>query len=326
MGEVGGGNLPRLLHDAFGEEVLVPHGCATHDFNLASESEIEKIVRAVEASRAGLRLSGTASRSVRVTCGSVQILCQRFGDTLLMVSTRAPKETEDVDYSIGMVIMAEGRRYFPHIAFVDAHNCMSRVGSAVLPATRTATEYISCARTGFGASRDEPTAPLSVGVAHVRVPFTREQGFGSLGIQALVADVGGQRTAYVLIDGNNVAQGVREQLREQVLPLVDEAEIMTTDTHTVNTVSGKNPVGSAVPVGEFLPFVIRAVREAIDDLSPAEAGGTTACCERIVVFGSQRVSQLASTVNAMLAFIGPISLTILVLAFLLSIFAYIVLQ
>ncbi|KLK87264.1 hypothetical protein SZ63_11795 [Methanoculleus sediminis] len=326
MGDVGGGNLPRILHDTFPEETLVAHGCATHDFNLVSESEIEKIARAVEASREGLAYSDTASRPVRVVSGSVSILCQRFGDALLMVSTRSPERTEDLDYSIGMAIMAEGRCAFSEVAFVDAHNCMTSVGSPVLPATRIATEYVAAAREGFRVARDLPTEPFAIGVSHVRVPFTREQGFGSLGVQALVTEVEGVRAAYVLIDGNNVARGVREQLRAVALAHVDEAEIMTTDTHTVNTISGKNPVGYAVPPGEIVPYIEQAVREALADLSGARVGAATASCEGITVFGSQRVSQLASTVNAMLAFIAPLSFMILVLAFLLSVVAYIMLQ
>ncbi|HNT07235.1 DUF2070 family protein [Methanoculleus sp.] len=326
MGDVGGGNLPRVLHDTFAAETLVAHGCATHDFNLVSESEIETIARAIEASGEGISFADTASRPVRVASGSVSILCQRFGDALLMVSTRSPERTEDLDYSIGMVIMAEGRCFFSEVAFVDAHNCMTSVGSPVLPATRIAMEYIDAAREGFSAARDLPAEPLAVGVSHVRVPFTREQGFGSLGVQALVTDAGGKRAAYVLVDGNNMAPGVRERLLEVVLGYVDEAEIMTTDTHTVNTISGKNPVGYVVPVDAIAPYIEQVVREAVADIAPARVGAATASCEGVVVFGSQRVSQLASTVNAMLAFIGPISLIILLLAFLLSVFAYLLLQ
>ena len=326
MGDVGGGNLPRVLHDTFAAETLVAHGCATHDFNLVSESEIETIARAIEASGEGISFADTASRPVRVASGSVSILCQRFGDALLMVSTRSPERTEDLDYSIGMVIMAEGRCFFSEVAFVDAHNCMTSVGSPVLPATRIAMEYIDAAREGFSAARDLPAEPLAVGVSHVRVPFTREQGFGSLGVQALVTDAGGKRAAYVLVDGNNMAPGVRERLLEVVLGYADEAEIMTTDTHTVNTISGKNPVGYVVPVDAIAPYIEQAVREAVADIAPARVGAATASCEGVVVFGSQRVSQLASTVNAMLAFIAPISFMILVLAFLLSVFAYILLQ
>jgi len=326
MGDIGGGNLPRILHDSFRAETLVAHGCATHDFNLVSESEIAKIVSAIEASREGIRYSTVASRPVRVASGSVEILCQRFGDALLMVSTRSPERTEDLDYAIGMTIMAEGCKYFSDVAFVDAHNAMGDVSTPVLPATRIATEYLKAAREGFLVAEGLPLESLAVGVSHIYVPFTREQGFGSLGVQALVTEVGGERVAYVLIDGNNMAAGVREALLAVVLQYVDEGEIMTTDTHTVNTVSGKNPVGYVVPTEAIIPFVEQAIREAIEDIAPARVGATTASCEGIVVFGSQRVSQLASTVNAMLAFIAPVSFVILTLAFLISVFAYILLQ
>jgi len=45
----------------------------------------------------------------------------------------------------------------------------------------------------------------------------------------------------------------------------------------------------------------------------------------IVVFGSQRISQLAGSVNTMLSFAGPLGITILLLAFLFAIIAYIIL-
>ena len=120
---------------------LVPHGCASHDFNLVSESEIEKLIDAIERSKKDSIYTAGATRSARLSFGSVQVLYQRFGDAVLMITTRSPKMTEDLDYSIGMAIMAEGHRWFPHVAFVDAHNCMCDLSSAVLPATLTATEY-----------------------------------------------------------------------------------------------------------------------------------------------------------------------------------------
>jgi putative membrane protein len=324
MGEIGGGNLPKILHDNFEEETLVPHGCATHDFNLVSESEITKVIEAVKASQRDLHYTGTATRSLRLSSGSVHLLFQRFGDAILLVATRSPQRTEDLDFAVGMAIMAEGHRWYPHVAFVDAHNCMTDLSSPVLAATLTATEYQKAAQTAMETCLGEPLQPFAIGVAHQTVPFSREQGFGDLGIQVLVIDVAGQKTAYVLIDGNNMAQGMREVLLETILSQVDNAEVMTTDSHVVNTISGKNPVGMHVPPSEFLPFVMQAVGDAITDLAPAQAAAGTAHCDRIVVFGSNRISQLASTVNAMLIYVAPLSLAMLLLAFLLSIVAYIV--
>jgi putative membrane protein len=324
MGEIGGGNLPKVLHDNFDDETLVAHGCATHDFNLVSKTEIDKVIDALQKSRNDIAYSSVAGRAGRLTHGSVQVLYQRFGDSVLLVTTRSPQRTEDLDFSIGMTIMAEGHRWFPHVAVVDAHNCMTDLSSPVLLATLTATEYQHVSLEAMDRCRTTPLYPFRIGVAHLLLPYSREQGFGDLGVQVLVTEVDRQRTAYVLIDGNNMAQEVREVLLEQILNVIDYAEVMTTDTHVVNTITGKNPVGMHVPASEFLPFVMHALQAAIGNLAVSEVAGSTAHCEHIVVFGSNRISQLASTVNAMLIFVAPLSLAMLLLAFLLSLIAYIV--
>ena len=324
MGEIGGGNLPKIIHDNFEEEMLVAHGCATHDFNLVSESEINKVIDAIQRSQRELVYSAGAGKSGRTTVGSVQVLYQRFGDSVLLVTTRSPYRTEDVDFSIGMTIMAEGHRWFPHVGVVDAHNCMTDLSSPVLLATLTATEYQEAALGAMEACRTASQFPFRVGVAHHTLPYSREMGFGDLGIQVIVIEADGQKTAYVLIDGNNMALGARETLLEEVLRIVDNAEIMTTDSHVVNTITGKNPVGMNVPASEVIPYILRALNAAIENLTPAEAAASTAQCDHIVVFGSNTISELASTVNAMLVFVAPLSLAMLLLAFLLSIIAYIV--
>jgi putative membrane protein len=324
MGEIGGGNLPKVLHDSFEDETLVAHGCATHDFNLVSETEIDKVIDALMKSREKIVYSGVAGRSGRLAFGSVQVLYQRFGDSVLLVTSRSPQRTEDLDFSIGMTIMAEGHRWFPHVAVVDAHNCMTDLSSPVLLATLTATEYQQASLEAMDRCRTTPLYPFRIGVSHHALPFSRVQGFGDLGVQVLVIEADGQRTAYILIDGNNMAGGLREVLLEQVHKVVDYAEVMTTDSHVVNTITGKNPVGMHVGAPEFLPHVMQALQAALDNLAPAEVAGTTAHCEHIVVFGSNRISQLASTVNAMLVFVAPLSLAMLLLAFLLSLVAYIV--
>ncbi|MCK9581738.1 MAG: DUF2070 family protein [Methanoregula sp.] len=325
MGDIGGGNLPKLLHDYFqGDETLVPHGCATHDFNLVSDKEIGKVIDAMEKSRKGLVYTGNAGKSGRLMWGSVQLLYQRFGDSVLLVTTRSPEKTEDIDFSIGMTIMAEGHRWFPNVAVVDAHNCMTDLSSPVLLATLTATEYQKAAMDAMEVCRMSQLFPFRIGVVHHPVPFGRDQGFGDLGIQVMVVEVESQKTAYVLIDGNNVAAGTRDIIMEQALTLVDHAEIMTTDSHIVNTITGKNPVGMVIPAHDIIPEVMQAIHDALEDLSPTETAAATAQCENVVVFGSNRITQLASTVNAMLVFVAPLSLAMLLLAFLLSIVAYIV--
>lgn len=322
MGEIGSANLPKIIHDRFDEEIFVAHGCATHDFNLVSESEANTIIEALKNSRKNLSFSAGASRPVRTRYGSVEILTQRFSDSILMISTRSPEKTEDIDFNIGMVIMAEGHRWFRDVAFIDAHNCMTEVSSPVLPATPLGTEYYRAALAAMEKAVTEPLLPLSVGICHRRLPFTRTEGFGDLGIQVLAMSVEGIKSALILFDGNNIHEGVREEIRDAMSDLVDESEIMTTDTHVVNTVSGKNPIGHIIPVSSIIPHVRSAVLEALDDLKPAKSASATTWCEGLIIFGSHRIAQFAGTVNAMLIFIPPLSLGILILAFILSILMF----
>lgn len=326
MGEIGGGNLPAILREQFEEEVMVAHGCATHDFNLVSESEIEKIVKAVNRTRDQLQFTGVACTSTRISEGTVSLLYQRIGDTLLMVSTRSPDKTEDLDFCIGHAILCEGHRRTPHIGFVDAHNCIGDEIASIRPGTRTAHEYFKAACHAFDQWPMMQMSALSVGYAHVPLPFGRTAGIGDIGLQVLVCDVADQQTAYLLIDGNNMASGAREEIRNEILTMVDDAEIMTTDTHVVNTISGKNPVGLRVTPAALMPYIDDGVTRALNDLSPATAAGSTASCEGVVIFGSDSIAQLASIVNTILVYIIPISGGMLLLAVVLSVIAYMALS
>ncbi len=324
MGDIGGGNIPRCLQEAFEGIVMVPHGCATHDFNLVSEKEIQKIVDAMRGPMNDLTFHKTASRSERLQSGSVSLLVQRFGDALLIVSTRSPLRTEDLDFNIGMTIMAEGHRVSPDILFVDAHNCSTKDMTPVHPATAIAREYMNASKEAFRRYSQMESHPLRIGAAHTAVPYSREEGFGDQGIQVLAVSAGGQTTAYVLFDGNNIQEGVREVIRDRFIGVVDEIEVMTTDSHVVNTISGTNPVGLRIPVESLVPLVENALNDALDDITEADVAGSTVECEKIVIFGSQRIAQLASAINAMLSLIGPVSIALLLLAFLLSLIAYLV--
>ena len=322
VGDVGGGRLPHVLHESLDGEVLAAHGCATHDYNLTREEEIGKIVTAVRESLGTLSFSTAASRSIRIREGSVDLLCQRFSDSLLLVGTRAPERTEDLDPAIGWILMAEGHHLFGHVALVDAHNSMTEVSGATYLGSPVATEYLTGGLRAMEAGKALERYPFRAGVAHLTLPYTREQGLGDLGVQALVIEAGGQKTAYVLLDGNNIVKGGRDVLLAGIRGLVDDSEVMTTDTHLVNTITGKNPIGLKVPPAEIAPYIRQAVEIAIADLAPAEAGATTAWCRDIQVFGPQRISQVASVSTTTVNFIGPLGISLLLSAYLLTLVTF----
>jgi len=117
-------------------------------------------------------------------------------------------------------------------------------------------------------------------------------------------------------------KGGREVLLSGIRDLVDESEVMTTDTHLVNTITGKNPIGLKIPSEEIAPYIRQAVEVAIADLAPAEAGATTGWCRDVQIFGPQRISQISSITTTTVTFIGPLGVSLLLSAYLLTLVTF----
>jgi putative membrane protein len=108
--------------------------------------------------------------------------------------------------------------------------------------------------------------------------------------------------AWVLLDGNNMVCGLREPLRNAVLEMVDEAELLTTDNHIVNVlVGGFNPIGLNDPDEMIMDAVVRAMKEALADLKDAEVAGTRVEVGDIMVFGKGNTIRLSNSVNSAVA-------------------------
>lgn len=324
MGEIGGGNLPAIIASAFPDKtVLVPHGTASHDFNLVTADESQKVIEAARKALARIEYSTTASRSIRETVDDCHVLGQRFGDSVFLVSTRAPMTTDDIEFSVGFTAMAEARVAGSRAAtIIDAHNCMEPLASPIEPGSRDSYNIIRACANASKRLLSTETVPLRVGVASSPPICTRLEGMGDLGIRVAVVETQGQRTAYVVIDGNNMVTGLREKIIEK-LP-VDDAEVMTTDTHVVNTLSPVNYVGQNMDREVLVAKIAELVDKAIADLEPVSVGMEIEIAENLRVFGSHKIAKLASTANAMVAMAGAfagavivaaLSLTILILSF-----------
>jgi len=154
--------------------------------------------------------------------------------------------------------------------------------------------------------------PLSVGVAWDETDWEPKDGIGPLGVRVAVFEVGNgdgrTRTAYVLVDGNNMEPGLREELLAAVD--ADTAEVMTTDTHIVNTMEADNQVGGAIDTDELVALVEDLVSEAVADCEPVVAGMAVEHAE-VTVFGNDRTETLASTANAMIQMGGALLLAVL---------------
>jgi putative membrane protein len=309
MGEIGGGNLPERIATATEGLAFVPHATAGHDFNLVTEREVDTLLAAAREAADRVTYTREATPSRRETEAESTFLGQAIDSDLLLVGTHAPKSADDVDFGVGLSIAAEaGRAGADTVLLVDAHNSsdgLSERSGRIGPGSKRSFDMLDAAsrladRLG-AADRDA----LSVGVAWDETEWTPTDGIGPLGIRVAVFEVDGHRTAYVLIDGNNMESGLRAQLVSAID--ADDAEIMTTDTHVVNTVEAANQVGGAIEDDRLVEVVTGLVDDAVADLEPVEAGMATERAE-VTVFGTDRTESLAATANAMVSMGGALLL------------------
>ena len=102
---------------------------------------------------------------------------------------------------------------------------------------------------------------------------------------------------------------------------VDEAEVMTTDTHIVNSVEADNQVGAAIDWDELRALVCDLLDEARADLEPVEAGVAVERAE-VTVFGNDRTETLASHANAVVAMGGAFAVSIILAAVAVSVLIF----
>ena len=303
MGEIGGGNLPtRIAAEAEGL-AFVPHATAGHDFNLVTEREIDTICGAAADAYRRIDYEPTATPGVQLDEGDTTITGHAIGDDALFVNSFSPNYADDVAYAVGLSATAQARTSgLDDVLLVDAHNCNNGLDGDdlghVVPGSERSFDMLRGAERLGQRLTEMAQHPLRLGVAHSETPWEPRDGIGPLGVRVAVFDAADHTTAYVLVDGNNMEPGLRERIVDAV-DTVDTVEVMTSDTHIVNTVDAENQVGQNLPSGELVELIESLTERALADCEPVEAGIESEHAE-VTVFGNDRTETLASHANAMI--------------------------
>jgi putative membrane protein len=304
IGHLGGSNMPSKVASAVMEtgNILVPHGPATHDFNPTSSGEVERVAEEARRLIQDIEFSARASPMIRQG-KDAQVCAQVFGDSVLLTYTSWPKPIDDVDYGVGQAAILSARVAGARDAlFIDAHNSLVMGSGAVFPSTTRANLIVALAEEATRAAWAKADGEAKAGYAQDKASFTRMEGIGEQGCQAIVTDVGGHRTAYVLWDGNNMMPEVRGQIRDALRGLVEDFEVMSTDNHSVNAVAGSfNPIGHRLEPERIAAVSRSVVEAAIADLEPVEVGMKTSRIPSLKVLGHWNTMRLVSSVNTIVA-------------------------
>ena len=325
LGDIGGSNMPTILANSFDTFAMVAHGPSTHDFNPVSSKEIVKIEDAVRKALENMEYSSKASEFVRYSYKKANIGVQFFKNGSIMLSTFAPSGSDDIEFAVGLATMIESQKELniKNPILVDCHNSFNAEKGGVLPGNPELFQLLDTIKL---IEKKDLEHEIRVGCYHTDLGgFDKHQGIGESGLKTMVIEVNGQRTAYVLFDSNNMELGFRETIFNAVkdFDIVDEIEVMTTDTHTVNTLSaGYNPVGT-VEKEKIIDYIKLSIIESINDLEPVEVGTNTERILNLKTFGPNNSTELISTISSIVAvskIIAPLTFIVAIIFVLVWIF------
>ena len=323
LGDLGGSNMPTLLANKFDHFTMVAHGPSTHDFNPIAVSEIDKVEDAIKNGLAKVEYSQDASRFIRYNSEKANIGVQFFNEGMVILSTFAPEAVDDIEFGVGLTMMAQSRSkcHVKDSIIVDCHNSFTPESGEVLPGNAEVFQLIDVIDK---IDPDQTKHEIKVGChANNLNDMDKQEGIGESGLKIMVIEVDNQRTAYVLFDSNNMERGFRQEIMDAVSDLeIDEIEVMTTDTHTVNTLSrGYNPVGISKRE-ELIEHVKISIKEAIEDLEKVEVGTGTEKIRNLNTFGPKNSTELISTISSVVA-VSKIIAPVLLITALLIVFIWI---
>jgi putative membrane protein len=306
--------MPTVLAKRFDSFAMVSHGPSTHDFNPVSSREICKIEKVIKNSLENMEYSSVASPFIHIEHEDAKLSAQYFGDNLLLLATFAPLGFDDIDFGVGLSLIkaAQGHTKAENVVLVDCHNSFKGESGRVLPGNPEVFQLMDAVEKLEKPEQSE----FKMGCAYDPIEeLGKSSGMGQSGVKVMVLDVQGQKTAYILLDANNMVIGFRKEILQAVEKLdVDHAEVMTTDTHFVNTLSGgHNPLGMR-DRDVIIAKTVECTQNALNDLEPVMVGSETMKIAGINTLGPTHATELVTTISSIVAVSRVVAPLIFVLA------------
>lgn len=277
--DMGSGGLPSELKQSLEASqhgiVQVPHGISNHKLNIVSHKDIDRLLVAAKESYPSDHMIHEASSMIREKEGEAIVSGQAFRNVALLTITLAPVEMEDLPTTVSEEIEREALNLGFEVLIVDAHN--SIVGQTSITPEQ-AERIVSAAVRVLGKLKALSQGPFKVGSAYDPLnTYSLKDGIGPGGLSAMVVKTDDDAVSYVTIDGNNMQQGLRDQILQSIGKTgIRDAEIMTTDTHLVTGLVrsplGYYPVGAALPTATFVTQIAQTVEKAASNLEESSAG------------------------------------------------------
>ena len=195
LGDLGGSNMPTLLANKFDCFTMVAHGPSTHDFNPIAVSEIDKIENSIRKGLERVEYSENASKFIRYNSEKANIGVQFFNEGMVILSTFAPEAVDDIEFGVGLTMMAQSRNHcnVKDSVIVDCHNSFTAESGEVLPGNSEVFQLIDVIDL---IEPEQEKYDIKIGCHSDNMDdLDKNEGVGESGIKTMIIEVENQRTA-----------------------------------------------------------------------------------------------------------------------------------
>ena len=332
---VGSSNLPFKIQNALGFEikapVIVPHGASGHERDLVAEKYCRRLIDSITGAHEFDNISGTSSCMVRRDSGDAHASCQFLGDVALVTLTLAPQSMEDIPFEVGTAIVEKGKASgAKDVVVIDAHNSVGNVNEVPILSHEQLVDLKSAAESAIKSAVKLKRSDFRFGASRIMPEeFKIEEGFGPGGISVAVIEVDNQKVAYVTVDGNNVVIGLREEIRNVLKGIVDESEVLATDTHIVNAISmtqrGYYPIGEVGNREALLTYVRECASKAVSRLQESTVSYNRIDVSELRVIGEEKLKSLSLLIDSSVILLKRLTMLIYVPTIVLALLLFLLL-
>ena len=279
---IGSSNISYELIDSLSSytnsPVVLLHGATTHEYDLVSQDDVDKVKKAIKKSIQMGKIIKNCSRPSNVISDNCSVTSIKLEDLIISLVSQTNGESEDISFEIEKELN-EQYKGGERIIIVDLHNSFSEKGTPVYPGEKRAYMIIKAILDSIKVL-DKEVYPVSAGFSHKSLQectidtIKRELGPG--GISCLSLEIGGEILIILSFDSNNMVRELSTFLAKRIREVLSGkynrvyTAIATTDTHYLVATfkeTGYYPLGSVTKHEIIANIAEDLVKESIRNMS-----------------------------------------------------------
>jgi len=313
FGNLGGSDYPNQMSLIFEEHVdcsIVMHGACTHDQNPTSSNRIYEvtnpIIEYISKDSNNLKKSkvGFINYKFKKTTNSHLF----FDNAVLSSFSRFPHTTEDMEFGLGLLLREKAKKHKEKSFILDQHNSDTGKITHFLLGSPEATEYLNSMDFLNEKIKELKMEKMKFNFHKLHKPYFSDAGISYNGIGMFCFVSKNNSILYIVMDSNSVNNDIKTAIEDKLKELFDDVLINTTDSHSLNKVSGVINPANFEDLEMLLDDLYSVGKEMKENASEFTMISETIPVN-VKVFGPHQSLKLIGVVNALtsvLKFVVPL--------------------